>query len=94
MPKEESKRYRGSYAWAEESLLPGGTSPPLSATSDDLESLSELLITADPPVTASATVAKPAANTWHKRQISEAIPRDERPNASNDAPIKASATML
>src|SRR5271154_5280449 len=25
----------------------------------------------------------------HKRQISEAIPRDERPNAPNDAPNKA-----
>jgi hypothetical protein len=48
MPKEDSKRYRGSYAFAEESLLPGGTSPILSAAFDDLESLNELFATADP----------------------------------------------
>jgi len=28
----------------------------------------------------------------HKRQISEAIPRDERPNAPNDAPNEAPAS--
>jgi hypothetical protein len=39
MPKEGSKRYRGSYAFAEESLLLGRTSPTLSAAFD-LESLS------------------------------------------------------
>lgn len=79
MPKEDSERYRSSYAFAEESLLPGGTSPILSAF-DDLESLSGLFTTADPPVTALTTAAKRVANTTHKRQISEAIPRDERPN--------------
>ena len=47
MPKD-SKRYHGSYAFAEESLLLGGTSPILSAPFDDLESLSELFATADP----------------------------------------------
>jgi hypothetical protein len=62
MLKEDSKRYRGSYAFAEESLLPGGTSPILSAF-DDLESVSELFATADPPVTAPAAAAKPVANT-------------------------------
>jgi hypothetical protein len=84
MPKEDSRRCRGSYAFAEESLLPGGTSPILSAAFDDLESLSELFATADP-----AAAAKPVANTTHIRQISEAIPRDERPNAPNDAPNEA-----
>jgi hypothetical protein len=32
---------------------------------------------------------KPVANITHTRQISEAIPRDERPNAPNDAPNEA-----
>jgi hypothetical protein len=32
---------------------------------------------------------KPVANITHKRQISEAVPRDERPNAPNDAPNEA-----
>jgi hypothetical protein len=49
----------------------------------------ELFTTADPPVTAPAAAAKPVANTAHKRQISEVIPRDERPNAPNDAPNEA-----
>jgi len=88
MPKEDSKRYRGSYAFAEESLLPGGTSPILSAAFDDLESLNELFATADPPATAPTAAAKPVANTAHKRQISEAIPR---PNPPNDAPNEAPA---
>jgi hypothetical protein len=44
----DSKRYRGSYAFAEESLLPGATSLILSAAFDDLESLGELFATADP----------------------------------------------
>jgi hypothetical protein len=39
-----------SYAFAEESLLPGGTSPILSAAFDDLESLNELFATAGPLV--------------------------------------------
>jgi hypothetical protein len=89
MPKEDSKRYRGSYAFAEESLLPGGTSPILSAAFDDLESLSELFTTADPPVTASVATTQPVANTAHKRQISEAIPRNERLNTPNEAPTAA-----
>jgi hypothetical protein len=32
---------------------------------------------------------KPVANITNKRQISEAIPRDERPNALNDPPNEA-----
>jgi hypothetical protein len=87
MPKEDSERYRGSYVFAEELLLLGGISLILSAAFDDLESLSELFITADP----SAAAAKPVANTAYKRQISEAIPRDERPNAPNDALNEAPA---
>ena len=41
MLREDSKRHCGSYAFAEESLLPGGTSPILSAFDD----LSELFAT-------------------------------------------------
>ena len=42
-------------------------------------------------MTASMAAAKPVANTTHKRQISEVIPQDERPNAANDAPYEAPA---
>jgi hypothetical protein len=76
MPKEDSERYRGSYTFTEESLLLGGTFLILSATFNNLESLSELFITVDPPIIAPKRVV----NTTYERQISEAIPRNERPN--------------
>jgi hypothetical protein len=48
MEKTGPKSY-GGYAWAEESLLPGGTSPLIiSNDDDDLASVSELFATADP----------------------------------------------
>ena len=73
-------------AWAEESLLPGGASPvTISNGDDELVSVSELFAKADrAPMTATAT-AIPAAGI-HKRQISEAIPRDERPNGPETTP--------
>jgi hypothetical protein len=57
----------GGYAWAEESLLPGGTSPLISNGDDDgLGSIGELFARADPvPTVLTATT--------HKRQISEAV---------------------
>jgi hypothetical protein len=76
MPKEDSERYRGSYIFTEELFLLYGISLILSTTFNNLESLSELFITADPPVIAPKRVI----NTTYKRQISEAIPRDERSN--------------
>jgi hypothetical protein len=48
--------------------------------------MSELFARADPaPTTATATAIPPAAGT-HKRQISEAVPRDERSNGSETTP--------
>jgi hypothetical protein len=44
---------------------------------DDLVSVSELFARADPAPTAATAPATPAAGT-HKRQVSEAVPRDER----------------
>jgi len=68
----------GGYAWAEESLLPGGTSPLIVSNDDDddLVSVSELFARADPAPTAATATTTSAAGT-HKRQISEAIPQDE-----------------
>ena len=54
-----SKRYRGSYAFADESLLLGGIFLILSTAFDDLESFSELYATADSLVIASAVAANP-----------------------------------
>jgi hypothetical protein len=87
MPKEDSERYRDSYTFTKESLLLGGISLILSATFNDLESLSKLFITADTPTAA----AKPVINTAYKRQISKAIPRNKRPNIPNNAFNKAPA---
>ena len=84
--KEDSERYHGSYTFTEESLLPGGTFLILSATFNDLESLSELFITVEPPITAPTAAAKRVTNATHKRQISKAIPRNERPNKAPAAP--------
>ena len=74
----------GGYAWAEESLLPGGTSPLIISNDDDddLVSLSELFATEDPDPALTAPTATPA----HKRQISEAVPREERPNGPETTP--------
>ena len=56
------------------------TSPVIiSNDDDDLVAVSELFARADPAPTAVAATAIPAAST-HKRQISEAVPGDERPN--------------
>jgi hypothetical protein len=85
MEKKGSESY-GRYAWAEESLLPGGTSPVIISNDDnDLVSVSELFARADPAPTTATATAIPAAGT-HKRQISEAVPRDERSNGPETTP--------
>jgi hypothetical protein len=142
MEKTGPKSY-GRYAWAEESLLPGGTSPLIISNDDDddLVSVNELFARADPdpapvfltskprararwasldrllvglglalpngPHLASlgkplgrarasllsadhcpaptAATATPAACT-HKRQISEAVRREECPNRPETTP--------
>jgi hypothetical protein len=82
----------GGYAWAEESLLPGGTSPLIiSNDDDDLVSVSELFARADPDPTLTAATATSAAGT-HKRQISETVPREERPNGPETTPRGAATT--
>jgi hypothetical protein len=63
MSKEDSERYRGSYTFTEELLLPDGTSLILSTVFDNLKFLSELFITADPSVIAPKRVA----NTTYER---------------------------
>jgi hypothetical protein len=81
MEKTGPKSY-GGYAWADESLLSGGNSPLIisnDANDDDLVYVSELFARADPAPTAATATATPAAGT-HRRQISEAVPRDERLN--------------
>jgi hypothetical protein len=60
----------------------------MGAAFNDLESLSELFATR-PLCDSPAAVAEPVVSITHKRQVSEAIPRDERPNVSNDAPNEA-----
>ena len=51
----------------------------------DLASASELFARADPAPTTATATAIPATGT-HKRQISEAVPRDERPNGPETTP--------
>jgi hypothetical protein len=59
MEKTGRKSY-GGYAWAEESLLPGGTSPLIiSNDDDDLVSVSELFARVDPDPAATASTATP-----------------------------------
>ena len=80
MEKTGPKSY-GGYACAEESLLPGGTSPFIISNDDDdddLVSVSELFTRADPDPAATVATATPAAGT-HKRQILEAVPRGGAP---------------
>ena len=81
MEKTSPKSY-GGYAWAEESLLPGGISPVITAYDDDDDddpvSANELFARANP----IPTVITTAAAGTHKRQISEAMSRDERLNRS------------
>jgi hypothetical protein len=85
MEKTGSESYSG-YAWAEESLLLGGVSPvTISNGDDDLVSVNELFVKAGPTPTTATATAIPAAGT-HKRQISEAVPRDERPNGPETTP--------
>jgi hypothetical protein len=80
-----SKSY-GGYAWAEESLLPGGTSPVITFNDDDdLVSTSELFARADPAPTTATATAIPAAGIY-KWQISEAMPWDEHPNKPETTP--------
>ena len=57
----------------------------ISNDDDDLVSVSELVVRTDPAPTAVTATAIPAAST-HKRQISEAVPRDERPNRPETTP--------
>jgi hypothetical protein len=63
MEKTGPKSY-GGYAWAEESLLPGGSSPLIiSNDDDDMVSISELFARTDPAPTAATTTATPTAGT-------------------------------
>jgi hypothetical protein len=87
MEKTSPKSYAG-YAWAEESLLPGGTSPPIFSNADDdddLVSVREFFAREDPNPASTAATITPAAGT-HKRQISEAISREERSNGPETIP--------
>jgi hypothetical protein len=79
-----SKRYRGSYTFADESLVPGGASPILSVVFDGPRVLQRVVCNGGTPCD-----SPPVANTTHRRQILEAIPRNERPNAPNNAPNEA-----
>jgi hypothetical protein len=73
MEKPGSESY-GGYAWAEESLLLGGTSLVIISNDDnDLVSVSELFARADPTPTTATATAIPGADT-HKWQITEAVP--------------------
>ena len=67
MPEKDGPKNWSGYAWVEESLLPGGTSPVITSyDDDDLVSVSGLFARAGPaPTTTTAT----AAGT-DKRQIS------------------------
>ena len=82
-PRMEKTNHQSNsgYAWAEESLLPGGISP--FDDDDDLVSVRELFARVEPGPAAATTTS--AAGT-HKRQISEAVPRDERPNRPETTP--------
>jgi hypothetical protein len=77
----------GGYVWAEESLLPGGTSPLIISNDDDddLVSVNELFARADPDPAPTAATATPAAGA-HKRQIPEAVRREECPNGPETTP--------
>src|SRR5947209_10219990 len=57
----------------------------ISNSDDDLVSVNELFAKADPAPTTATATAIPAAGT-HNRQISEPIPRDERPNGPKTTP--------
>jgi hypothetical protein len=68
MEKMGSESY-GGYAWAEESLLPGGASPVIISNGDgDLVSVSELFARAGPAPTTATATAIPAAGT-HKQRL-------------------------
>ena len=87
MEKTSPKSY-SRYAWPEESLLPGGTSPLIISNDDEDDNLvpvSELFARADPDPTQMAATATSVAGT-HKRQISEAVPREKRPNGPETNP--------
>src|SRR6266480_2898143 len=87
MEKTGLKSYSG-YAWAEESLLPGSTFPPLIISNNDdndLVSVGELFASADPAPTAATATATPTTVT-HKWQILEAVPHDECPNGPETTP--------
>src|SRR5277367_4650778 len=76
------------FTWAKESLLPGDTSPLIISDDDDddnLVSISKLFARADPDPAPTAATATPAAGT-HKRQTSEAVRREERPNGPETTP--------
>ena len=87
MEKTCPKSYAG-YAWAEESLLPGGTSPLIISNAnddDDLVSVREFFAREDPDLAPTAATTTTTAGT-HKRQISEAISREERSNGPETIP--------
>jgi hypothetical protein len=67
-------------------LLPGDTSPVIISNDDnDLVSVSELFARADPAPTTVTTITIPTAGIY-KRQMSEEVPRDERPNGRKTIP--------
>jgi hypothetical protein len=86
MEKTGPKSHAG-YAWAEESLLLGGTSLLIISNDDDddLVSVREFFAREDPDPTSTAVTTTSAAGT-HKRQISEAISREERSNGPETIP--------
>jgi hypothetical protein len=65
-----------------------GTSPLIISNDDDdndLVSVSKLFARADPDPAPTAATVTPAAGT-HKRQISEAITQEKRPNGPETTP--------
>ena len=86
MEKTGSMSYSG-YAWVKALLSSRRLTSPviISNDDDDLVSMSELVARTDPAPTTATATAIPAAGT-HKRQISEAVPRDERPNRPETTP--------
>jgi hypothetical protein len=71
MEKTSPKSY-GGYAWAEESLLPGSTSPLIisddddDGDDDDLVSVSELFVRANPDPILTVLTATSAAGIYKR----------------------------
>ena len=74
--KKTSPKSYGGYVWAEESLLPGGTSPLIISNDDydDLVSINELFARADPAPTAVTATATPAAGVHKAADLGGCVP--------------------